>query len=152
MNKIDFIVKEMIEKHVGGETFFDNLDDEIRKNINIIDELIDMIPDFKNKNIIVSGSFGRVFFDYIKLISLYPNRIVWVNGGLRKGKSIQIDFSNHKNREFIFIDDSFYSGKTRDIIDCELYKYSSYISSTYVAYDGSKNKDDTVNSLYRYYE
>lgn len=152
MNKLDGIVKQMIETHDGGEKFFDNLDEEIRRDIDIIDNIIDMIPDFKNKNIIVSGSFGRVFFDYIKLISLYPNRIVWVNGGLRKGEDINVDLQNYKNREFIFIDDSLYSGKTRDKIDSELYKYSSYISSTYVAYDGSKNKDETVFSLYRYYK
>jgi len=72
---------------------------------------------------------------------------------LRKGESI-IDLSpfNVYNKNFIFIDDSFYSGKTRNCIDAELQKYDSKIIRTIVCYDGSKEKDDTVSSLYRYYK
>lgn len=152
MNKLDGIVKQMIETHEGGEKFFDNLDEEIRRDIDIIDNIIDMIPQFKNQDIIVSGSFGRVFLDYIKLIHLYPNSIVWVNGGLRKDKNIEMDLSWCKDKDYIFIDDSYYSGKTRRKIEDELSKYNSSIITTYVAYDGSCYKHDNVYSLYRYYK
>lgn len=152
MNRLDGIVKQMLETHVGGEVFFDHLDDTIRNDKLIIDELINIVPEFTDKNIIVSGSFGRLFFDYIKLLSLYPKSIVWVNGGLRKNAKVEYDLCNYKNKEFIFIDDSYYSGKTRNTIEDSLNKHNSCITETYVVYDGSEEKNENVKSLYRYYK
>ena len=57
-----------------------------------------------------------------------------------------------RGNDFIFVDDSYYSGTTRDIINAELNKYGGKITRTFVVYDGSKEKDDSVFSLYRYYD
>lgn len=152
---IDKIVEDMIKQHKGGERFFDHLDDIVKNNQSITDMLITLaehhsgLPS-KDMNIIVSGEFGRLFSNnYQKKF----NTLLVVKGGLRK--NIQIDdlsFTDIKNKEFIFFDDSFYSGKTRNAIENELVKNGAALQCSAVAYDGSKNKDCKVHSLYRYYD
>lgn len=156
MNILDVIVKNCLEQHTGGETFFDNLDKEVQRK-PIVDQLLELIEG--NKNIVVSGKFGWFLYTYlgIKIAYKYRNFLI-VNGGLRKGEPIRFLDSSYirdeglDNLDFIFVDDSFYSGKTRDIINKELNKYDSKIIKTYVIYDGSINKDESVISMYRYYD
>lgn len=144
----------MLEQHKGGEEFFNHLDIAIQQ-YPIVYQLLIKLNTFRNKEhmysprIIASGKFGRFFRNYFKL----PDIVV--NGDLRKGKTID-DLSYMKemikDQDFIFIDDSFYSGKTRMAINNELSKYNGKIIQTFVVYDGSIEKDDTVQSLYRYHK
>lgn len=153
MNKLDEIVKTMLETHEGGEVFFDNLDHAIRINLPIVDELLNKIPDFKNKHIIVSGKFGIFFKKYLDLLDIAPKSLTVVRGGLRKGKKIiELNENTPSNSELIFIDDSFYSGTTRKRIEEKLNTINSTIKLTYVVYDGSIVKSNNVKSLYRYYK
>lgn len=169
MKKLNEIVKEMLDNHGGGQTFFDNLDAEIRENNDLIRvfldeyvyEYIDTSEDYPD-TIIVSGRFGRALQQYgleEELRRELHIRLIVVNGGLRKGEPID-DFKEFVNNyhmsmchgNYIFIDDSFYSGKTRDVVKDKIESYNGTLLHTIVLYDGSIKKDDNVTSMYRYYD
>ena len=76
-------------------------------------------------------------------------------GGLRNGTDISNlqDFSLN-GKQVIFLDDSFYSGKTFRTVYRFAINNMCRIKAAYVFYDGSKEKDILINvhSLYRYYD
>lgn len=151
---LDEIVEEMLKEHTGGVTFFDHLDEAIRDNSSIIDSLLDLVGDVTDKNIAVSGKFGQFFKKYAKISELKFESLVIFPGGLREGKTVEglWEITDVHNKEYIFIDDSFYSGKTRDVINDALKLVNSKIVTTYVVYDGSHEHQNSVHSLYRYYK
>ena len=152
----------MLEKHVGGEEFFNHLDQAMQQN-PIISQIYKKAyfwivkSRIESPAFIVSGKFGR-FFDnwHITEPGIYESiPIIVVNGGMCKG--IPIDRLTYledliKNHEFIFIDDSFYSGKTRNAIKTELGRLGTVLLKTFVIYDGSITQDPNVESLYRYHK
>lgn len=153
---IESIINKCLIEHAGGEIFFDAIDEEFRND----EKLLTMMTDKVNKNevfdyIIVSGKFGKVFKNFCIDNNIYPpNSIITVNGSLRKDQEVQ-DYSknyNLKNKNVIFIDDSFYLGRTRDKIKNSIIENKGNLISTYVFYDGSKIKDKSVHSFYRYYD
>lgn len=149
MKILDSIVKEMLLAHKGGEVFFDHLDEAVKKD-TIIKTLFDKF-NLKNKNIIVSGGFGNFF---INNYGQEVKTVISVNGSLRKGEPIQnLEYLREeiKGNSFSFVDDSFYSGKTRDVVKAEIERLGGIIAETVVIYDGSKIKEENVKSLYRYY-
>lgn len=154
---LDEIVYEMLNTHGGGEVFFKHLDKAVQQPA-IINSLIDMaFYTSYHKNAIVSGNFGRFLCNYSKIY--HPSaayRLIIVNGGLRAGNS-PIDNLDYlglsiRDKEFIFVDDSFYSGATRDQVRAEIERQGGFLVSSYVIYDGSPVKDPTVHSLFRYYK
>lgn len=160
---INKIVKKCLLHHEGGEKFFDLLDENIRQDKNLFDHMISFIKtfNFDYQGIIVSGKFGSVFSHYI---SHYVNEqnyfedkpIICVNGGLRATQPVinlcNIDIELLRNKNFIFVDDSFYSGKTRNVISDTLSTYDSKLTHTFVFYDGSLIKEDDVDGFYRWYK
>lgn len=156
MELINRMVAECIRQHKGGEKFFDYLDENIRNELSILDELIIKIANnFRSDiNFIVSGRFGKVFINYYSQeFRLNDDQIIVVNGGLRKGVKIDdLSYLDLKDKNFVFVDDSFYSGKTRNAIKNEIDRLGGKLVKTYVVYDGSKVKDNEVESLFRYYD
>jgi len=77
-----------------------------------------------------------------------------LEGGLRYSKKINLKHIAHniKKKDFIFIDDSYYLGRTRNVIRAEIKRLRGSLEHTYVIYDGSKIKDKEVTSLYRYHK
>ena len=83
-----------------------------------------------------------------------------VNGSLRNGEEItggimsnlEIIPEDLYDQQIIFIDDSFYSGKTHNKIETFLRSRGTKIYKTYVFYDGCKSEYNDVVSLYRYYD
>ena len=153
---IESLVNKCLIEHEGGEKFFDAIDDEFRNDKRLLTTMINKV--IKNETfdyIIVSGKFGKVFKNFCENNNIYsPNNIITVNGSLRKGKEIK-DFSqkyNINNKNIVFIDDSFYLGRTRDKIKNHIINNGGNLISTYVFYDGSKIKDTNVHSFYRYYD
>ena len=146
MKKVDDIVKQLLNKFEGGQKFFTALDKSIQHKI-IVDKLLSIIP--KNNLIIVSGGFGK----FIK--SIYPQKkILLLKGGLRHLKTLSLEHIGEeiKYKDFIFIDDSYCLGRTRNIIRAEIERLGGNFKHTYVVYDGSKFKDKELTSLFRYHE
>lgn len=151
---LDSIVKKLLLKHKGGEEFFDNLDKEIQKHISIVEQLLYMVCNSKSRGVIMSGSFGRFLRNYIETERYWLGVTLIVNGSLRKGEPIDdLEYLKHKinGKSFDFIDDSYYSGKTFNVVKSEIERLGGKMNNVYVVYDGSKNKDDRVHSLYRYH-
>ena len=158
--KINDIVREMIETHTGGEKFFDELDDTIRKSENLIRDMMNKVGNYCYANgvqhIIVSGSFGKVFSTYYSAHrkSHWNIDVIVVSGGLRSGNSVE-DFGeliSNSGGSYIFVDDSFYLGRTRDKIKDKIESYGGNMIKTFVFYDGSNFVDESVDSMYRYYD
>ncbi len=61
-------------------------------------------------------------------------------------------FEHGASRDFVLLDDSFYSGKTRGLIRDELERQGGRLVHTYVIYDGCRGRDPEVTGLYRYYD
>lgn len=155
IKKMKSIVNSNIIEHQGGERFFNSLDAMIRNDNILISMMISQV--MKNEKfdfILVSGNFGRFFKKYclFHLPTLY-RKVIVVNGGQRKGNGVYTDYSNFKvsGKKIVFIDDSFYSGKTRNVIKESLEQNGATLLKTYVFYDGSKVVDNDVVSFYRYY-
>lgn len=156
MNVLYDIVGECLLQHTGGEKFFDALDERIRDS-DILMRAIMSKAIFNSEvpfdSIIVSGKFGVVFKDLCSRD--YPTyEVVKVNGSLRGNGVLNLtddNITSIRGKRFIFIDDSFYSGTTRNKIETGLQSHHASLEATYVIYDGSHVKDSTVHSLYRYY-
>jgi hypothetical protein len=151
MNRLDQLVKDMLEQHEGGNTFFDHLDEAVRQDEAIVDAFIKTFP--LNYSIIGSGKFGRFFSNYFSQKRQFDNMIIVVNGNLRKSAYIDdLSYLNLTDKEFIFVDDSFCHGRTRNKVKAEIERNGAVLVASYVIYDGSKNKDDLVHSMYRYHD
>lgn len=152
------IVQKCIDSHGGGEEYFNELDDLIKNDEDFLMSYLTHISQLSVKNIIVSGGIGYK-------IALLKHKYSWflegynieyVNGSLRKGLPIQYSnwkLDSYKNQPFIFVDDSYYSGKTLRIVKTYIEEVlGGYLQDSYVFYDGSEDNLDNVKSLYRYYD
>jgi len=155
--RLNEAVENLIMEHEGGYRFFDALDQHIREEetyFNLLLEKVGLGFYFSRANVIVSGKFGKMFRENAPE-NIRRSSIYWVKGSLRKGVAADLEmygayhFDDATN---VFIDDSFYSGKTRDVISEALEKIGARLSATYVVYDGSPEQDGDVTSLYRYYD
>ncbi len=152
---INEIVRECILQHEGGEAFFDELDAKIRNNDHILEDIYALAKNFfsstdLNRKLIVSGKFGKSFFE--KFSS--DNMPILVAPG---GQRIKVDLdgiatSDISGYNFVFIDDSLYSGKTRDVLRGFIESHGGNFLGSAVVYDGSKCSDVSVKSLYQYYK
>jgi len=146
---LNTIVHGCLQKYVGGEAFFDKLDLSIR-NTRIVNLLLQQgVVNYQN--VVVSGRFGAFFVaNYQPLFS----NIILTEGGLRhtvENFSLDCYRGLIAGRNFIFVDDSFYSGNTREHLRKEIERLGGELTQSFVIYDGSKSHDDSVFSLFRYY-
>lgn len=169
-DKVCNIINQSLNKWIGGEKFFDELDREFRKseNLDIIKSILYKIIQNNGNfcNIVVTGKFG----EWIK-IQLIDKKIVPFNGTLllvsgsitshqgflhkiQKDKKIEIIYKSGdiENKEFIFFDDSYYSGTTFTSISNFLSLKNSTIKKSYVIYDGSDKVLPSRWSAYNYYK
>ena len=152
------IVQKCIDSHGGGEEYFNELDDLIKNDEDFLMSYLTHISQSSVKNIIVSGGIGYKIavlkHKYNWFLEGY--NIEYVNGSLRKGLPIQYSnwkLDSYKNQPFIFVDDSYYSGKTLRIVKTYIEEVlGGYLQDSYVFYDGSEDNLDDVVSLYRYYD
>lgn len=155
MKLLNRIILDCIKEHEGGEKFFDRLDEIIRNEKLIVSRLMSLVNDdlLYNDGIVVSGKFGVAFSNYYNNCFCVTKELIIVEGGLRKGNKINdLSYLDMVCKNYIFIDDSFYSGRTRNVIKDEIERNGGSLIKTYVVYDGSKTKDSDVKSLYRYYD
>lgn len=146
-------VDKFLNQYVGGTNFYDALDEEIRINDAWLHAMIQKV--LSNEvfdGFIVSGKFGHRFVDFY-LKNYQPTKEVLVaNGALRKGNEIGIENKDLEGKKYIFLDDSFWSGKTRDVIKEFLNNNNGILLKSYVFYDGNKECTNDVVSFYRYYD
>lgn len=154
MNKLDILVTKLIEDHTGGEKFFDCLDFHVAKDFEIMESFFKKVNNSSplEAKFIGSGKFGQTISNIAP--TWLKESLITVNGSLRKGHKIT-DLSYAKDQikgyNFIFLDDSFYSGSTRDVVKKEIERLGGNLISTIVIYDGSLIKEENVSSMYRYY-
>lgn len=151
MERLNNIVDSLINKFVGGETYFDKLDEVLRDPQNL-DIILELFHNLNGHSIIMSGKFGYyvlVLFDK----GLIPVKsLVVVNGSLRNGEINSAELRNFSlGDNFTFVDDSFYKGRTRDKVAEFLSQIGCNLIGTTVVYDGSIKKDKSIYSLYRYH-
>jgi hypothetical protein len=142
-------VNVLLEKYVGGQIFFTELDKAVKFNQEILEELVDKAENFHNCLTIASGEIGLSMHNLgVKVDFLVP-------GGLRHDPTkINLEpFADRiEGQDFIFVDDSYFSGKTAMVVKEEIERLGGRFVGSLVAYDGSKYKEENVWSLYRYYD
>lgn len=156
-NNINYLVEECLKQHEGGEKFFDAIDEKLRNdNLLLTMMLGKVLEKEKFDYIIVSGKFGIVFKNFCTkhFDKELAKNIIVINGSLRQ-EDVTVEFPedyNINNKSLVFIDDSFFLGRTRDKIKNSIENKGGKLLYTYVFYDGSKIKDPNVYSFYRYYD
>ena len=150
---LEKLVNELLKTYVGGDKYFDNLDLSIRSNNKFLDCMINKVKEEDFDYIIVSGHYGKTFTNYCKKNNLFKDKIILVQGSIRKGKNIKDKLKfNLDNKKVIFIDDSCYSKKTINEVKKYIEDKKGNFIKTFVYYDGSYNKSNDITSFYRYYD
>ena len=144
-------VNELLEQYIGGQIFFTELDKAVKFDKEVLESLILKVEEIADPRTytIASGEIG------LAMHNLQVDIDFLVPGGLRHDPSkinLEPFKDTIKDKHFIFIDDSYFSGKTATVIREEIERYGGKFDGTLVAYDGSKVKEDNVWSLYRYYD
>lgn len=139
------MVEHCIQKYEGGEKYFDNLDGLIKNDLELLYSFTEFaVRQSKTKTVIVSGEIGS----YLTKIIPKNVNLICVPGGLRK----EVMLNPISCDKGIFIDDSFYSGKTYKKVKSAVELGGGTLCGAYVFYDGSLARDKEVFSLYRYYK
>lgn len=142
-------VNRLLEKYVGGQIFFTELDNAVKFNIDILGQVVQKAMELHPTAItIASGEIGLAMHNLgVRVGYLVP-------GGLRHTpeKINLAPFADKiKGNKFVFIDDSYFSGRTALVVKEEIERLGGIFVGSVVAYDGSKEKDTSVDALYRYY-
>lgn len=163
---INDLVEEVLRTKIGGEEFFTEIDSRVAhpdysmQLIQLVEDTLSISTYTERLGLIVTGKFGLYFYAFLVNKPEYNGEVdssfVITNGDLRVGVPC-ISLESYKDsisiiKDYILIDDSYYSGTTRCSIENELAKFGGNIVEVFVAYDGSHDKDPKVHSLYRYYD
>ena len=158
MDLIKRVVGETLATHGGGVKFFDSIDAAWRLRRDcapVLDEFFGrVLHEYYGYSVISTGRFG-VYAHNSSRLKLAGKHVVLVGGGLRTGApadDLEYIDAYVRNRDFVLLDDSYYSGTTRAAIARELARSGASLRETFVIYDGSPVKDPYVKSLYRYYD
>jgi hypothetical protein len=153
-SKLDNIVSNLLKKYKGGKEFFDALDDSIKNVINK-DIILSLLRGNNNEWVATSGEFGERVYQLYKEGKFKCKGVVVFNGKmLTQDRSVEFWFPkefNLNDKNFVYVDDSYFSGGTVKKINDFLNKQNSKIKNVHVVYDGSKEKRENVNSYFRYY-
>ena len=153
-DKLDAIVKDLLLKYDGGRPFFNALDASI-KSITNNHMILALVKGNSNEYIATSGEFGDIIYKLWKEGKFNCKGMVVFNGKMltdRTGVNAWYpeDFDLN-DKQFVYIDDSLFSGSTYRKINEFLTDHNSKIKSISVIYDGSKNKNKLIRSFFRYY-
>lgn len=149
------IVQICLRNHKGGENYFNELDDMVKNNADLVSSYVNYITMIENTDdIIASGEIGKKLLLYQAKGYINPRiNIMVTNGGIRKGREVELlDPFFFIGRRYVFLDDSYYSGKTANKVKAAVKENGGEVIKAYVFYDGSKEKHDNIESLFRYYD
>lgn len=143
-------VNKLLEQYTSGQIFFTELDKAVKFDAKILSDLTNKVMElYPYSRTIASGEIGLAMHN----LGVYIDFLV--PGGLRHDPS-KINLAPFvgqiKGQKFVFIDDSYFSGRTALVVKEEIERLGGIFIGSMVAYDGAKEKDPTVNSLYRYYD
>jgi hypothetical protein len=152
--KLDNIIQDLLDKYKGGRPFFTALDDHIKDGTNEF-MILDLAKGLENEFICSSGEFGDKLYELYKSGKLKCREVLIFGGKISTNKTgitpyYPTDFYLDE-KEFVYLDDSYFSGRTVKTIDNYLDNFNSRIKEVRVVYDGSKEKLPYVKSIYRYY-
>ena len=145
-------VNKLLEQYIGGQIFFTELDKAVKFDKKVLEELV-----AEANNIGLGSSFKTIASGEIGLAmhNLGVSIDFLVPGGLRHDPT-KINLTPFADRirgeKFVFVDDSYFSGKTAMVVTEEIERLGGIFVGTFVAYDGSKIREEAVWSLYRYYD
>ncbi len=147
-------IGDLLKREVGGRPFFNSLDKLIKEDPDVLREIT---KDLENEYLVASGDFGDNLFNLWENKGIKCKGVLVFNGKIvTKKKGINYYYPEDfdiDNKEFIFVDDSYFSGRTfREVEKYLSEEHKSSIKEIRVGYDGSKEKDPKIKSLYRYYE
>ena len=163
-------IVEILKSHPeGGEKFFNVLDFMLRSDHEIIYQFLRFVMQnytrllpygtFTNDvGFILTGRFGEVIMsNYSRELNSVSKELIIVEGGLRKGAIPMIPREKFGTKNFVVLDDSYYSGNTVRAIRIGMQNTSPhvYVHGALVIYDGSQKKPEEgekVLSMFRYYE
>jgi hypothetical protein len=161
------IVQELLDRHIGGIPFFDHIDATWRspRGLPVVRELLGRAlvrphPDcpepfekaFPGATPVSTGRFGMF------LNNVFGVPLLLVTGGLRTTAPmddlwyVRQKVEQGLSKDFILLDDSFYSGQTRNQIRAELERQGGRLVHTYVIYAGNRERDPDVTAMYRYFD
>lgn len=137
--------------------FLENIEKYIiqPENVDIIDKMFDIITDQMDfSDIIMSGSFGLYIYDLIeKGIIDFDGNVVVVNGRMRKenpGIKILKQRYDIEPSDYIFLDDSYVYGGTKEKIEEFLNDNDSELIKTFVFYSHYEEDPNSVYSSFCY--
>ena len=153
--KLHSIVNNLLSKYEGGKPFFDALDNAI-KDVYNEDMILALLKGNSNEWIAASGGFGDKVYSLWKKGKFKCKGMVVFNGkmmtdkiGVNNWYPTDFDLSN---KDYVYVDDSYFSGGTARKINGFLSEHNSKIKHVSVIYDGSKEKSKLVKSFFRYYK
>jgi hypothetical protein len=126
------IVDSVLLKYKEGQEFFSNLDLSFR-NKEVMQILLTSLP--AKYKIVTSGSFGK------KMKQIFPQKVdLLLPGNLRHMPKYDLSSQRKKikKQNYIFLDDSYYSGRTVDVVRRAIEEQQGNLVKTYVIYDGKK--------------
>lgn len=157
-NKMINFVNSCLDEYSGGESYFTELDKLIKNDSKLLIDFIETaIEESKIKNVVISGEIGRIYYQLKQNRKLTQDILLCIFPGSLRFEH-QEDFipeyceSDVEGKDFIFLDDSYYSGKTAKVVHKWINDHGGRVVKNYVFYDGSYEKSDDVVSLYRYWD
>jgi hypothetical protein len=147
---LDGLVEECITRYGGGRAYFDQLDENVRTPFffEALTETVDAryghLPP-----LVVTGKFGEEYRDWLKKSGREWHTILLFQGSLRYDNFVTVPGSLREG--YVFLDDSFYLGRTLAAVSTGLNRHGSRILSTHVIYDGSRYRLPQA-ALYRYFD
>jgi hypothetical protein len=152
--RLNKAVSELLNKYEGGRPFFHALDGFIKDMTNE-DIILALLQGTSNEYICASGEFGDKIYKLWKDGKFKCKGVLVFNGKMRTSQiGIKSYYPSNfliKDKKFVYVDDSYFTGSTANKINRYLIENGSKIKSVSVVYDGCKKKRRGVNSFFRYY-
>ena len=140
---LEEVVEEALHRHGGGTSYFDYLDEQLRRP-EFFEALTDkVVKDFGHlPSIVVTGKFGEAYRvwhreGWLKYFSRRGAALLLFDGGLRHDPNIEMQPWALVGRRYVLLDDSFWMGRTRSAVATSLHMGGAHLLGTYVLYDGS---------------
>ena len=138
--------------YTGGTPFFDNLD-EYASRIFPEDHIKWFMEKYTEPRplIVCSGRYGNSLKTHERWTIVVDQPFLWVPGGLRHEDLAPFPMKL-TDKEYVFLDDSCYRGRTRDKIRQRIEQAGGTLINSMVLYDSSVKSLPNFDVIYRYHK